>query len=86
LLGEWASLSPATWLRELGLYQARQLLEAGGFGTVAAVAEAVGFASAQHFSNLYAERFGRRPSDYHPPKNQRCGRNAGPRRGPAGSG
>ena len=67
-LGEWAGLSPAAWLRELRLNQARQLLEAGGFGSVAQVAEAVGFASAKHFSNLYAERFGRRPSDYRTPR------------------
>jgi DNA-binding response OmpR family regulator len=63
-LGEWAGLTPAAWLRELRLHQARQLLEAGDFGTVAKVADAVGFASAKYFSNLYAERFGRRPSDY----------------------
>ncbi|MCR5887794.1 ATP-binding protein [Hymenobacter sp. J193] len=67
-LGEWAGLTPAAWLREQRLHQARQLLEAGDFGTVAAVAEAVGFASAKYFSNLYAERFGRRPSDYRAPR------------------
>ena len=63
-LGELAGLTPAAWLRELRLHQARQLLEAGSFGTVTAVATAVGFASAKHFSNVYAERFGRRPADY----------------------
>ena len=67
-LGELAGLTPATWLRELRLHQARQLLEAGDFGTVAQVADAVGFASAKHFSNLYAERFGRRPSEYRAPR------------------
>jgi signal transduction histidine kinase/DNA-binding response OmpR family regulator/tetratricopeptide (TPR) repeat protein len=66
-LGELAGLTPAAWLRELRLHQARLLLEAGGFGSVAAVADAVGFASAKHFSNLYAERFGRRPSEYRVP-------------------
>jgi transcriptional regulator GlxA family with amidase domain len=67
-LGELAGLSPAAWLRELRLDQARQLLEDGVLATVAQVAEAVGFASAKHFSNVYAERFGRRPSDYYPPR------------------
>jgi transcriptional regulator GlxA family with amidase domain len=52
-LGEWA-----------GLTQARQLLEAGDFRLVAEVVQAVGFASVKHFSNVYAERFGRRPSEY----------------------
>lgn len=67
-LGELASLFPAAGRRAQRLHQAWQLLEAGGFGTVAAMAEAVGFASAKHFGNLYAERFGRRPSDYRTPK------------------
>ncbi|MDQ2772044.1 MAG: helix-turn-helix transcriptional regulator, partial [Bacteroidota bacterium] len=67
-LGELAGLTPAAWLRELRLHQARQLLEAGDFGSVAAVADAVGFASAKHFSNLFVERFGRRPNEYRTPK------------------
>jgi transcriptional regulator GlxA family with amidase domain len=35
---------------------------------VAKVAAEVGFASAKHFSNLYTERFGRRPGDYRAPR------------------
>ena len=63
-LGELAGLTPAGWLRELRLAQARQLLEAGGFGSVADVADAAGFPSPKYFATLYAERFGRRPADY----------------------
>jgi signal transduction histidine kinase/DNA-binding response OmpR family regulator/tetratricopeptide (TPR) repeat protein len=63
-LGELAGLTPAAWLRELRLAHARQVLEAGGFGSVAEVAEAAGFANVKAFSARYAERFGRRPSSY----------------------
>ncbi|MBG8556108.1 ATP-binding protein [Hymenobacter guriensis] len=67
-LGELAGLTPAAWLRELRLNKARQLLEAGDVGSVAEVADAVGFASARYFSTCYTERFGRRPIDYLSPK------------------
>jgi transcriptional regulator GlxA family with amidase domain len=63
-LGELAGLTPAAWLRALRLDQAQRLLEAGGFGSVTQVAEAVGFASARYFATLYTERFGQRPADY----------------------
>jgi DNA-binding response OmpR family regulator len=63
-LGELAGLTPAVWLRELRLAQARHLLEAGDFDSVAAVANAVGFANPRYFAALYAERFGPRPADY----------------------
>jgi signal transduction histidine kinase/DNA-binding response OmpR family regulator len=63
-LGELAGLTPAAWLRELRLDHARRLLEAGGFDSVAAVAEAAGFGNTKAFSARYIERFGRRPGDY----------------------
>ncbi len=63
-LGELAGLTPAAWLRELRLDHARRLLEAGQFGSVAEVADAAGFGNAKAFAARYAERFGRRPSDY----------------------
>lgn len=63
-LGELAGRTPAAWLRELRLDQARLLFEAGRGGSVTQVAEAVGFASSRYFATLYTERFGRRPADY----------------------
>lgn len=63
-LAELAGLTPAAWLRELRLHEARRLLESGKFGSVAAVAEAAGFANAKSFGQRYAARFGRRPIDY----------------------
>jgi transcriptional regulator GlxA family with amidase domain len=63
-LGELAGLTPAAWLRELRLDQARLLLEAGEGGSVTQVAEAVGFASVRYFATLYTARFGRHPAAY----------------------
>lgn len=63
-LGELAGLTPAAWIRELRLTHARQLLEAGSFSSVAEVATNAGFTNIKSFSQRYAERFGRRPSEY----------------------
>ncbi len=63
-LHELAGLTPAAWLRELRLDHARQLLEAGTYSTVAEVAYAAGFASANYFGKVFLERFGCRPSEY----------------------
>jgi transcriptional regulator GlxA family with amidase domain len=51
-------------LRELRRSQARQRRAA----SVRRRGRGEGLASAKHFSNLYAERFGRRPNDYRAPK------------------
>ena len=62
--GRAGRTTDAPGLHELRPAQAQHLLEAGGFGTVAVMTEAGGFASAKHFGNVYAERFGRPPGDY----------------------
>jgi transcriptional regulator GlxA family with amidase domain len=53
--------TPASFVRELRLLRARQLLHLGELPTVAAVAHAVGFVNAAHFGRAYARRFGRPP-------------------------
>ena len=57
-------LTPNQYLRELRLKVAKDYLEKKHFGTVQEIAQAVGFNTANHFSKLYAERFGKRPIDY----------------------
>jgi len=57
-------LTPAAWLREVRLDQARQLLESRVNRTVAEVAYDVGFANPDYFGQVYYRRFGRRPSEY----------------------
>ena len=59
LLGE----SPSDLIRRMRLERAAQLLEAGA-GSVSTIAYAVGFKSLSHFSNLFHEQFGVRPSGY----------------------
>ena len=40
---------------------------------MAAVADATGFASAKQFSHVYAERYGRRSSEYLTPRQRQAG-------------
>lgn len=62
-LKELTGLTPAAFVREVRLLQARHLLETKAVTTVAEAAFAVGFANASHFGRVYAERFGRTPGE-----------------------
>ena len=57
-------LSPAKYIREIRLQMARQYLERGTYRSVSEVGYAVGFIKIRHFSDLFTDRFGRRPSSY----------------------
>lgn len=57
-------LTPAAWLREVRLDQARRLLESRSTRTVAEVAYDVGFTNPDYFGQVYYKRFGKRPSEY----------------------
>lgn len=57
-------LSIGKYIQEVKLQKARHLLEDHSKHTIAEVAFASGFKSASHFSQLFAQRFGRSPSQY----------------------
>ncbi|MEM9686217.1 MAG: response regulator [Bacteroidota bacterium] len=63
-LKKTTGLSPGQFIREIRLQQARRLLEARQYPTVLEVTYAVGFEKATYFSKLFAERFGKKPSEY----------------------
>lgn len=64
ILKKASGMSPGKFVREVRLQQARNMLEAQQYATVLEVVYAVGFENASHFSKLYLERFGKRPSEY----------------------
>ena len=49
---------------EMSLQKARQLLETGTYGNVTAVALSVGISNPSRFSEMYFNRFGKKPADY----------------------
>lgn len=57
-------LTPSEYIKEIRLHHARQLLESGKVKSVKAVSKAVGFNSQEYFSDIFHNRFGRRPSTY----------------------
>ncbi|MEM8528683.1 MAG: ATP-binding protein [Bacteroidota bacterium] len=52
------------YIRELRFHQARQLLENKTYSTIHEVIQHIGLKDSTHFSNLYFERFGKRPLEY----------------------
>jgi DNA-binding response OmpR family regulator len=62
MLKSTTGFTPAEFVRELKLQQAREIREADPHLTVAELADRVGFSNASYFSRLYKERFGKRPS------------------------
>ncbi len=61
---KFTGLTASDYVREIKLNQAREFLESGRYETVAEVSFAVGFEHTHYFSNLYLDRFGRKPVDY----------------------
>ena len=61
-------LTPKKYQQEIVLQAARELLEEGTYNKVTAVAYSVGFYNIGRFSQMYEERFGKRPSAYFPKK------------------
>ncbi len=57
-------MTAGSYLKEIKLQKARQLLESKAYDTVSEISYIVGFNTAQYFSKLYRKRFGKLPSDY----------------------
>ena len=57
-------ISPAQYLKEIRLHQARELLENKKYNTIARTASAVGFQDARTFSRNFLAHFGKNPSEY----------------------
>jgi signal transduction histidine kinase/DNA-binding response OmpR family regulator/streptogramin lyase len=56
--------TPAEFIREIRLHNARRMLENGSKQTISEVAYAVGFNTPSYFSKLFKKRYGRSPSEY----------------------
>lgn len=63
-LKKTTGLSPGQFIREIKLQEARKFLETKQYFTVLEVVHAVGFENASHFTKLFSERFGKKPSEY----------------------
>ena len=57
-------MSPKQYQMEIGLQKARRLLEDATYENVTAVGYAVGVNNASRFSQMYYQRFGKKPGDY----------------------
>jgi signal transduction histidine kinase/DNA-binding response OmpR family regulator len=61
---EAVGLSPSKLIQEIKLQHARELLISRKYDKLTQIAGEVGFDSTSHFSKLYLERFGKKPTDY----------------------
>lgn len=61
---EFTGLTPAALIREVRLKKAHTFLLTEEHQTIAEVAYGVGFEKPSHFSKLFFERFGKRPSEF----------------------
>ena len=57
-------LSPAKYIQSFRLNKAYAILESGSFDSISNVCYGVGFGSPSHFSRIFIERFGKKPSDF----------------------
>jgi len=57
-------VTPLTFIKEIRLLKARDLLENKTYETVKEVSYATGFGTARHFSKSFTIRFGKKPSSY----------------------
>lgn len=58
-------LTPAQYVAEARFRQARLLLETRQVSSVKQIAHRVGYRQVNHFAQLYQQRFGKNPADYH---------------------
>lgn len=57
-------LTPNQYIRQLKLAQAKLLIESGDYSTVSEIAYRVGFDTPHHFSTMFTEHFGQKPSEF----------------------
>ncbi|MCB0641487.1 MAG: helix-turn-helix domain-containing protein, partial [Phaeodactylibacter sp.] len=60
----YTGMTPSEYVREIRLHRARLHLESGRYQTVGEVCNAVGMEHQHHFSKIFAERYGKKPTDY----------------------
>lgn len=63
VLKKLTGLSCLQFIREIRLQKAYRLLESRKYATIAEVVNAVGFENSSYFTRLFAERFGKKPSE-----------------------
>ena len=60
----YTGMTASEYVREVRLHKARTLLESGHLGTVSEIAYAVGFEHQHYFSQVFRQRYGKKPTEY----------------------